>query len=185
LALGREGPTVQMGGAVGQMLSRWLRVNPRERQGLIGAGGGGGLAGAFNAPLAGVLFVLEELQGDFAPGVLTAAFVASITADLVTRFLFGQSPQFRIAATGAPPLSSLPLFLVLGVVCGLLGVALNRSLLGGLNLFAKTSRWPRGTDDLAVGLAIGTIGWFLPEALGGGAGLVEHAFRGDVGIAAL
>ncbi|MFY9822696.1 MAG: H(+)/Cl(-) exchange transporter ClcA, partial [Thermoanaerobaculia bacterium] len=185
LALGREGPTVQMGGAVGQMSSRWLRVNPRERQALIAAGAGAGLAAAFNAPLAGVLFVLEELQGDFAPGVLTASFVASLVADLVTRFLFGQSPQFHITDLSAPPLASLPLFLLLGLVCGLLGVAFNRALLGGLNLFARTAQWPPGAAGFAVGVAIGGIGWFLPAALGGGAGLVEHALRGDFTIAML
>src|SRR5262249_17931119 len=62
LALGREGPTVQMGGALGQMVSRWLHGNARERHILIAAGGGAGLAAAFNAPLAGVIFVLEELR---------------------------------------------------------------------------------------------------------------------------
>ncbi len=185
LALGREGPTVQMGGAIGQMCSRWLKVNPRERQALIAAGAGAGLAAAFNAPLAGVLFVLEELQGDFAPGVLTASFVASITADLVTRFLFGQSPQFHLADMAAPALSSLPLFLLIGVVCGLLGVAFNRALLGSLNLFAHTARWPRGTAGLAVGAAIGTLGWFLPGTLGGGAHMVEHSLAGDFGLGAL
>jgi CIC family chloride channel protein len=185
LALGREGPTVQMGGAVGQMCSRWLRVNPRERQALVAAGAGAGLAAAFNAPLAGVLFVLEELQGDFAPGVLTASFVASITADLVTRFLFGQEPQFHVGDIAAPALSSLPLFLLLGLICGLLGVAFNRALLGSLNLFARTGNWPRGTAAAAVGLMIGMIGWFQPDSLGGGAPLVKHALAGDFGLAAL
>lgn len=185
MALGREGPTVQMGGAIGQMCSRWLRVNPRERQALIAAGAGAGLAAAFNAPLAGVLFVLEELQGDFAPGVLTASFVASITADLVARFLFGQSPLFHVADMAAPALSNLPLFLVLGVACGLLGVAFNRSLLYSLNLFAHTAKWPRGSSALAVGAVIGAVGWFLPETLGGGTRLVDHALVGDLGVAAL
>jgi len=185
LALGREGPTVQMGGAVGQMCSRWLGVNPRERHVLIAAGAGAGLAAAFNAPLAGVLFVLEELQGDFSPGVLTASFMASITADLVTRFALGQASIFHVTDAAAPDLGSLPLFLVLGVFCGLLGVAFNRALLGSLNLFARTSRWPAGTPAMMVGATIGLIGWFLPEALGGGARLVEHSLAGDLGVAAL
>jgi CIC family chloride channel protein len=185
LALGREGPTVQMGGAVGQICSRWLRVKPHERQVLIAAGAGAGLAAAFNAPLAGVLFVLEELQGDFAPGVLTASFVASICADLVTRFLLGQSSIFHVADTVAPALSSLPLFLLLGVVAGLLGVAFNRCLLGSLNLFSFTARWPRGTGALAVGASVGAIGWFLPDALGGGARMVDQALAGEAGVAVI
>src|SRR5205807_1817289 len=81
-----------------------------------------GLAAAFNAPLAGVIFVLEELRRDFAPGALTGAFVASVTADVVVRLLTGQSPVFHVASPPVPPLASLPLFLVLGAVAGLLGV---------------------------------------------------------------
>src|SRR5262249_54739057 len=92
LALGREGPTVQMGGAVGQMVSRWFHARPRERHTLVAAGAGAGLAAAFNAPLAGVIFVLEELRRDFAPGALTAAFIASVSADVIARFLLGQEP---------------------------------------------------------------------------------------------
>jgi CIC family chloride channel protein len=78
LALGREGPTIQMGGATGLMVSEWFRVKSGEgeRKALISAGAGAGLAAAFNAPLAGVMFVLEELQGNFTPVVFVAAFMA-------------------------------------------------------------------------------------------------------------
>ena len=129
LALGREGPTVQMGGAVGQMVGQWLKCTSRERRTLIAAGAGAGLAAAFNAPLAGVVFVLEEVQRDFTPGVFTAAFIASVTADVLTRLLLGQLPVFHVAALPPPLLSALPLFLVLGVIAGLLSVLFNRALL--------------------------------------------------------
>ena len=140
LALGREGPTVQMGGAVGRAVARWLGARPRERRSLIAAGAGAGLAAAFNAPLAGVIFVLEELMGGFAPGVLTAAFVASLSADLVERLLLGQVAVFHLRVPPAPPLSLVPLFLLLGAVCALLGVAFNRSLLASLKLFSRTAQ---------------------------------------------
>ena len=71
LTLGREGPTVQMGGAIGQMVGGWFPCTPREKQSLVAAGAGAGLAAAFNAPLSGLVFVLEELQRDFAPTVFT------------------------------------------------------------------------------------------------------------------
>jgi CIC family chloride channel protein len=182
LALGREGPTVQMGGAAGDMVSRWLRSGARERHSLIAAGAGAGLAAAFNAPLAGVMFVLEELRRDFAPGALTAGFVASLTADVVARLLLGQSPVFRVANPPVPPLSSLPLFLVLGLLAGLLGVVFNRALLGSLRLFERTVRWPLGLPAALVGLAIGAVGWFAPEALGGGGGLVEITLSGRLAL---
>ncbi len=185
LALGREGPTVQMGGALGQMVSGWLKSSARERHILIAAGAGAGLAAAFNAPLAGVIFVLEELRRDFAPGALTGAFVASVTADVVVRLLTGQSPVFHVASPPVPPLSSLPLFLILGVVAGLLGVVFNRALLASLRLFERTSRWPFGLPAAIVGVAVGLVGWFAPEATGGGGPLVQATLGGKMGISAL
>jgi chloride channel protein, CIC family len=182
LALGREGPTVQMGGAVGQMVSGWLHSNTRERHILIAAGAGAGLAAAFNAPLAGVVFVLEELRRDFAPGALTGAFVSSVTADVVVRLLTGQSPVFHVQSPPVPPLASLPLFLVLGVVAGLLGVVFNRSLLASLRLFERTSRWPLGLPAALGGVVIGGIGWFVPEALGGGGPLVQATLAGRMAV---
>jgi CIC family chloride channel protein len=185
LALGREGPTVQMGGALGQMVSGWLKSSARERHILIAAGAGAGLAAAFNAPLAGVIFVLEELRRDFAPGALTGAFVASVTADVVVRLLSGQSPVFHVVNPPVPPLSALPLFLILGLVAGLLGVVFNRTLLASLRLFQRTARWPLGLPAALVGLAVGLVGWFAPETLGGGGALVQATLGGRMGIATL
>lgn len=182
LALGREGPTVQMGGSVGQMVSRWLRSNARERHILIAAGAGAGLAAAFNAPLAGVIFVLEELRRDFAPGALTGAFIASVTSDVVVRLMINQSPVFHVANPPVPPLDTLPLFLILGLVAGLLGIAFNRTLLGTLRLFERTARWPLGLPAALVGIAVGLVGWFAPETLGGGGPMVQDTLNGRLGI---
>ena len=104
LALGREGPTVQMGASIGDAVSRWTKLSPGERRTLIAAGGGAGLAAAFNAPLAGVIFVLEEIRRDFHPIVFGAAFVAAAIADIVVRFLFGGVPVFAIPNYPTPPL---------------------------------------------------------------------------------
>ena len=86
LALGREGPTVQMGGAVGAAVSRLLKTSERERLTLISAGAGAGLAAAFNAPLSGLIFVLEEVRRDFQPIVFGATFIAAVIAFLVATY---------------------------------------------------------------------------------------------------
>src|SRR3954468_5126184 len=137
LALGREGPTIQMGGGTGLMISEWFRVKAGEgeRRALISAGAGAGLAAAFNAPLAGVIFVLEELQGSFTPVVFVAAFLASVTADIVGRVLTGEMPVFPLREMSAPTLAALPVALVVGLVCGLGGILFNRCLLKTLDLF--------------------------------------------------
>src|SRR5262249_44163391 len=111
LTLGREGPTIQMGGAVGQIVSRLFSCTPRERQTLITAGAGAGLGAAFNAPLSGLVFVLEEVQRDFPPTVFTATLIASATADVVTRSLTGQLPIFHVQMHGILPLRTLPVSL--------------------------------------------------------------------------
>lgn len=185
LALGREGPTVQMGGAMGLMVARWLDTTPRERRTLIAAGAGAGLAAAFNAPLAGVVFVLEEVQRDFTPGVFTAAFVASVSADVVARLLLGQLPVFQVRSLPAPPLTALPAFLVLGLATGLLGVVFNRALLASLNLVQRLRTWPAWLPAGVVGLGVGLIAWFAPETVAGGHRLVEQTLDGSVALRAL
>jgi CIC family chloride channel protein len=189
LTLGREGPTVQMGGAVGAAVAEWLHVTPRERQTLIAAGAGAGLAAAFNAPLAGLAFVLEEVQRDFSPMVFGASFIAAVTADVVTRSLTDQLPVFHIATYPVPPLLALPAFLVLGLLTGALGVAFNRGLLGTLEFFAglgswlsRMGAWPARLAGAFVGAVVGLIGWFVPHALGGGHVLVEAVLTGQVAL---
>lgn len=175
LALGREGPTVQMGGAVGAGLSRLLGSGTQERLTLVAAGAGAGLAAAFNAPLAGLVFVLEELQRDFRPTVFGAAFVAAAAADVVSRLFSGQLPVFTAPAYPAPALALLPIFAILGVLAGLLGVAFNRGLLASLNGFARVQPRYKVLSGVGVGALVGLIAYYVPNAVGGGHGVAEAA----------
>jgi len=185
LALGREGPTIQMGGAAGRLVARWWPSSSHERGLLIAAGAGGGLAAAFNAPLAGLVFVLEEIQKNFAPGVFSATFLASVCADAVSRFLFGQTAVFGSAPIAAPPLGSLPLFLLLGAASGALAVGFDRGLLGVLRLFDRTS--PRGRLLAAggVGGSVALIAWFSPSLVGSGGPIVSRTLSGQGAVGVL
>jgi len=182
LALGREGPSVQMGGAVGDAVSRWLKVAPRERRTLIAAGAGAGLAAAFNAPLAGLVFILEEVRKDFRPIVFGAAFIAAAMADIVARLASGQTPVFAVPSYPTPPLSTLPAFAILGVVTGIFGTAFNRGLLRTMSLFSQArGGWRYGMTALVGGIA-GLIGWFYPLLIGGGHSLSEKVLRGQIAL---
>jgi CIC family chloride channel protein len=183
LALGREGPTLQMGGATGLMVSEWFRVKPGEgeRKALIAAGAGAGLAAAFNAPLAGVMFVLEELAGSFTPVVLVAAFLASVTADVVGRVLTGEMPVFQLHDMPAPNVRALPAALVLGVACGLGGVIFNRTLLKSLDLYARL-RWPAWAIGALAGAVAGLASGIYPGVAGGGGFLAESALTGAIAL---
>lgn len=174
MALGREGPTVQMGAAAAQALADRLGATPREALALLAAGAGAGLAAAFNAPLAGVVFVVEELQRDFSPGVFTPAFIAAVTADVVTRAASGQRPVFSLHVPAVPPLEALPVYCVIGLLAGLLGVSFNKGLLGSLNLFDRAARVPPAVVGGAVGALLGIVGAFAPSLLGDGHVLIDE-----------
>jgi CIC family chloride channel protein len=184
LALGREGPTIQMGGATGLMVAGWFRVRPGEgeRKALISAGAGAGLAAAFNAPLAGVIFVLEELQGNFTPVVFVAAFLASVTADVVGRVLTGEMPVFPLREVMAPPLSALPVALLLGVLAGFGGVIFNRALLASLNAFDRIRHWPPFGAGALAGAFVGLAVWIYPGIAGSGGAMAERALAGEIAL---
>ena len=185
LALGREGPTVQMGGAVGDAVSRALKVSERERLTLTSAGAGAGLAAAFNAPLSGLIFVLEEVRRDFQPIVFGAAFVAAVVADIVARVGSGQFPIFAVPSYPVPPLAALPIFALLGIAAGLLGVVFNRSLLRVTALYARIPARLTLAAAALTGALVGLVGWFSPVMIGSGHTLAETALRGDMLLGAI
>ncbi|HPF57168.1 MAG TPA: H(+)/Cl(-) exchange transporter ClcA [Candidatus Competibacteraceae bacterium] len=178
LTLGREGPTVQMGGALGQMFGSRSHSDTLEQRILIAAGAGAGLSAIFNAPLAGVVFVLEELQGNFASPVFFAALIASMTADVLSRWLMGQNPVFHVTVTAIPDLASLPLFLALGILAGVLGVLFNRALLATQRLSDVRGPWKLAAKWISWGTIIGLMGWWMPELCGGGHLIVERILGG-------
>jgi CIC family chloride channel protein len=184
LTLGREGPTVQMGGATGLMVSTWFRVKrgEGERKALVSAGAAAGLAAAFNAPLAGMIFVLEELTGSFTPVVFVASFLAAVSADVVCRVLTGETPVFALKGMPGPSLHALPVAVLLGVVAGIAGVGFNRALLASLDLFDRLRRWPPLAVGAVAGFVVGLAAWIYPAISGSGALLSEKALAGEIAV---
>jgi len=181
---GREGPTVHMGAALGQWVSEWMRRSPRDRHVLIAAGAGAGLTAAFNAPFAGILFVVEEMRPHFRYGVVSmpALIVACVASDGVVRAMLGTAPIVAMSAEPAPPLSSLWLFVLLGVVFGGLGPLFN--LLVGRALDAA-ERLPPFVPALVIGGAIGWLAWVDPAFVGGGYRLIADALAGKIAVGLL
>lgn len=184
LTLGREGPTVQMGGATGLMVSTWFKVKrgEGERKALISAGAAAGLAAAFNAPLAGLIFALEELNGSFTPVVFVAAFLAAVAADVVCRVVTGETPVFALHGMPGPSLHGLPVAALIGVVAGFAGVLFNRTLILSLDLFERLRSWPPAALGACAGLVAGLAAWFLPEISGSGSLLSERALSGEIAV---
>lgn len=174
LSLGREGPSIQLGAATGQGLSRLLGRSRMEERYLLTSGASAGLAAAFNAPLAGVIFSLEELHKSFSPAVLMSAIASALTATVVSQAFYGDSPVFAFAGLPVLPVRHYGIVVALGLVMGLLGAAFNRGLLVAARLYEQ-QRWLSGTKKAALPLvAAGAIGFVLPQILGGGHMLVNE-----------
>jgi CIC family chloride channel protein len=180
LALGREGPTVQMGGTIGRFVSDGLRRFLSEPWTLIAAGAGAGLAVAFNAPLAAVLFVVEELLHRFSARVFSATLVACIAGTVVLRAMMGNALDFGVAPLSPVPAEVLPEYLLLGLIAGLLGVLFNIALLKALRLFDYARDWPAGSKGAIVGATAGLLAWFYPATVGGGEHLAQRAIAGHL-----
>lgn len=181
MSLGREGPSVQIGACVGQGLSQTSRRTGFESRILMTAGAGAGLAAAFNAPLAGVIFGLEEMQKTISPALLFTGITASITAATVTEVVFGMSPVFSMGYLLPLPLNLFDVLVAAGIVIGLLGRLFNIALAYSLNTYSRLGL--SGMKKPLVPLALaGILGFVLPEILGGGNLLVDSLVVTDYTI---
>jgi len=156
-----------------------LRAPARTQKNLIAAGAGAGLAAAFNAPLAGFLFIMEELRREMSRLTYGSALVATVASVAVARLCLGQSSAFGLNDGNPVPLRYLPVVLLVGLLASLWGMAFNRVLLG---LLERRDRWrvPLEIWGLLVGMA-GTLllCWWNPLT-GGGHLLTHEALRGDL-----
>jgi CIC family chloride channel protein len=174
MVLGREGPTIQLGGNFGEMIAERLHMPEAVQRTLVAAGAGAGLSAAFNAPLAGVLFVLEEMRPEFEYTFTSvqSVVIACAVADVAVRTLTGQGPVISILSFDSPPLASLWLFPIFGAIFGVLGLVFERVLVRTLDFFADLPTWGRWLTGPVVGAGIGLLAWLYPNSVGGGDELI-------------
>lgn len=180
LSLGSEGPSVQLGAMMGKGFSRMNKRLKTEEKLLLTAGAGAGLATAFGAPLAGVVFTLEELHKNFSKEVLLTTMAASITADCIASYIFGLKPVFEFAVSGGLPLERIWMVLILGVILGLLGVLYNKTTFLIQDVLSKIH--PAVTRLLIPFVMVMILVFAIPEAIGSGADLIEPAGEGVFGV---
>lgn len=168
LALGREGPTIQMGATIGAWLGKGFRCGREVIRDMQAALGGAGLAVAFNAPIGGALFVFEEVARGFRLRLTILTLVATASAIGVAGFLLGGAPDFRVAPQAGEPGWTLPVYFVFGSALGLLGVLYNRLVIGLLDLMERLKGLPTEVRAGLVGAVVGVVAWFSPGLVGGG-----------------
>lgn len=181
MSLGREGPSVQIGACVGQGVSQSSRRTQFETRILMTAGAGAGLAAAFNAPLAGVIFGLEEMQKTISPALLLTGITASVTAATVTEVVFGMSPVFSMGYLLPLPLNLFDMLILAGIVIGLLGRLFNIALSYSLDTYSRLGLSGIRKPLLPLAMAA-ALGFLLPEILGGGNLLVDSLVATDYTI---
>jgi H+/Cl- antiporter ClcA len=172
LSLGREGPSIQIGAYVGQGVLSVFRRPYRERKYLVTAASAAGVAAAFNAPLAGVLFAIEELQPSFSPMYLACTMGSAMAADAAAGIFFGLRPVFDFRYIPVLPLKFVFWVLLLGIACSLLGEIFKRSLYLSLDLYDRLGI-PRVLRPLIPLLVSAPLGFFFFDLTGGGHGLIE------------
>ena len=198
LSLGRAGISVQFGAAIGNFCSKVIYADNKQHEAVEGnflltAGAGAGLAAIFNAPLAGVIFCIEELRKRYSQEILIAAVTAAVTASFVVKIVFGVRPVFEtITATPlsmptvmttptlematamtAAPLKFATLFILLGVLCGVAGAFFSKALIFSLDTYDRLKIF--GVKRFAIPLLLAIpLGMELPQILGCGNVLVDE-----------
>jgi CIC family chloride channel protein len=175
LALGREGPSVQMGHSIADLIGRLFRRGQVDARVLFAAGAGAGLATAFNAPIAGAVFVLEELLRRFDTRTAAAALGASAGAIAVARVFVGVEPDFAVPAQAFPGFATVPVHVALGVVAALAAAAYTRAVMGALAMADQADGIPVAARAALIGVGVGLLGWLAPQWVGGGDALTQQA----------
>ncbi|MGB6245156.1 ClC family H(+)/Cl(-) exchange transporter [Gordonia sp. (in: high G+C Gram-positive bacteria)] len=178
MVLGREGPTVHMGAAIGAAAGRLVRASADEIRVMQTAMAGAGLAVAFNAPIGGALFTFEEVAKKIRLRYAVWTLAAVATAVVFSRMILGDHPDFRAGGIDNPSPSRLWIFLVFGVLVGGLGVLYSRAVMWAVDLFGRIrlSPVPIGAG---VGAVIGVLALTVPEAVGGGDALAQRMLDGQ------
>ena len=158
MALGREGPSVQLGANIGRMISDTFKVNKGDSQALLAAGAAAGLAAAFNAPLAGIMFVIEEMRSQFNYSLTStkSVFISAVMSTLIVRLMTNQEAVVNVTSYTHPDLLSLWLYLLLGFCFGVIGIVFNKMVLVSMDMYLfvhQGKRW----RFVAIGAFLGAL----------------------------
>lgn len=180
LALGREGPSIQLGAMVGKGVSRGLDRGKTEEKFLLTCGASAGLSAAFHAPLAGVMFSLEEVHKNFSVSVLLSVMTASLTADFLASTVLGAESVFQFDILKVLPPEYYWMLLALGIILGCLGAVYNWFTLKVQELYQKAGFLNTTAKIMIPFVCAGILGFTMPEFLGSGHRLIDELTHTDM-----
>jgi CIC family chloride channel protein len=173
-SVGREGPIVQIGSAIGSTLGQMLKVSADRMRTLVGCGAAAGIAATFNAPIAGSMFALEIILGDFGLATFSPIVISSVVATAVSHAFLGDTPAFIVPAYELVSAWEFPMYFVLGLFCAVVGVAFTKVLYRIEDLF-DDFKFPEYLKAIIGGLILGFGGLVFPQILGVGYGAIDLA----------
>ncbi len=183
-SVGREGPIVQIGSALGSTWGQLFHMSEARIRTLVACGAAGGIAATFNAPIAGVFFALEIILGEFSTRSFGIVVIASVTASVIGRSVFGNVPAFPLPSYQVLHVSEFPFYVVLGLLGALVGVAFTRTLYWFEDRF-DAIRMPEYLKPVPGGLLLGALGFFLPQVFGVGYPAMSAALAGHYALGLL
>jgi len=178
---GREGPIIQIGSALGSTIGQMFRMSGDRVKILVGCGSAAGISAVFNAPMAGVLFAMEIILGDYAIRTFAPVLLSSVVASVITRAFLGNYPAFEVPSYSLVSAWEIPLYVVMGFVIGLAAVMFTRTLDVFEDYFEKL-KIPDWSKPALGGLLLGIIAIFFPQVLADGYKTISLTLLGDMGL---
>jgi len=176
-SVGREGPIVQIGSAIGSTIGQLLKVSAERIRTLVGCGAAAGIAATFNAPIAGSMFALEIILGDFGLATFSPIVISSVVATAVSRHFLGNTPAFIVPPYRLVSAWELPLYVLLGLFCALVAVAFTTTLYKMEDVF-DGFKFPEYLKAVVGGLILGLMALLFPHILGVGYPAIDLALAG-------
>jgi CIC family chloride channel protein len=183
-SVGREGPIVQIGAALGSTIGQFFKLSEKRIITLVASGAAAGIAATFNAPIAGVMFAIEVILGDFGIKNLSTMVISAVTASVVSRAVLGDFPAFIVPAYRLNSPWELPLYLGLGVVAGLGAMLFMKTLYFMEDVFDHW-KFPPYLKPAVGGLGLGLLGFLVPRVFGTGFDTIGNVLTGNVGLTLL
>lgn len=180
-SVGREGPIVHLGAAIGSYVARYVDLNAPLTRTLLGCGTAAGVAAAFNAPIAGVFFALEVVVGHYGLGAFSPVVLASVMGTMISRIHFGEDVAFVVSETGITSFWEMPAFLLLGLLCGGVAVGMMRGV-GLVQQAHDRLATPKVLRPVLAGLVVGLLAISYPEILGVGYEATDNALHGHYAL---
>jgi CIC family chloride channel protein len=173
-SVGREGPIVQIGSAIGSVLGQFMKISADRMRTLVGCGAAAGIAATFNAPIAGSMFALEVILGDFGLATFSPIVISSVVATAVSRAFLGDVPAFIVPTYELVSAWELPMYVIMGIFCGVVGVVFTKTLYRIEDLF-DGMKFPEYLKGIIGGLMLGVASLIFPQVLGVGYGAIDMA----------